>query len=440
MIAAQALSFADANARDAREVAHRLGLTPATGGGVPLEGGRKFPRQWCASSDAMHAYPNGRVHCFSCGHDASNVDLVMQVRGVSAAQACAEVLGAHVLPARTGTLRLGDEVASYQYRDAAGAVRYEVVRFANPKAFRQRRPDGRGGHVWTVKGVELVPYRLPEALEAVAEERLLWVPEGEKDVDRLIAIGLAATTNPGGAGKWRDSYAAHFGGASVAVLADNDDPGRSHAQQVASSCHAAGCTVHVVDLPGLPPKGDVSDWLDAGGTRDELEAILARTPVWHPDAPAARSGGEFGGALVAFVASVARRGSAVIARDVLERIEAADVAVWLAADGAVHYDDPAGAFVGELRADRVAALPALAALLGRVPCRAGYTRGSGVWRAVFATGRGYARACRRTWTPPALTRRLSRPEPQPPQRLCQHCVRALVERELALLDAERECV
>ena len=42
-------------------------------------------------------------------------------------------------------------------------------------------------------------------------------------------------------------------------------------------------TVKVIALPGLPPKGDVSDWLARGGTRPELEALVDSTPCYEPD-------------------------------------------------------------------------------------------------------------------------------------------------------------
>ena len=37
--------------------------------------------------------------------------------------------------------------ATYDYRDEAGRLTYQVVRYP-PKDFRQRRPDGSGGWVW----------------------------------------------------------------------------------------------------------------------------------------------------------------------------------------------------------------------------------------------------------------------------------------------------
>ena len=164
--------------------------------------------------------------------------------------------------------------ALYDYSDEDGALLYQVVRY-EPKDFRQRRPDGRGGWEWRLDGVRRVLYRLPELLEAIAAERRIYLVEGEKDADRLWALGLAATTNVGGAGKWDPSYSATLAGAHVVVCPDNDAPGREHAVKVADALRGVAADVRIAELPGLAPKGDVSDWLDAGGTVDELERLVA---------------------------------------------------------------------------------------------------------------------------------------------------------------------
>jgi hypothetical protein len=120
-------------------------------------------------------------------------------------------------------------IASYPYNDEQGALLFEVVRFDTSdvkERFRQRRPDGRGGWIWNVKGIRQVLYRLPELIAAVkAGERVL-VTEGEKDANTAVKLGYVATTMPGGVGKWRDSYARLFAGADVVVVSDNDANGK----------------------------------------------------------------------------------------------------------------------------------------------------------------------------------------------------------------------
>ena len=156
----------------------------------------------------------------------------------------------------------------------------EAVR-VEPKGFFQRRPDGAGGHIYDRQGVRRVPYRLSELIAAQTESPV-FVPEGEKDVDQLVALGLTATCNPEGAGKWRSDYNAHFEGRDVFVLPDNDDPGLRHAIQVAESLGTVASSVRIVPLPDLPDGGDVSDWLEAGGTREELLELAVGAPEYRP--------------------------------------------------------------------------------------------------------------------------------------------------------------
>lgn len=172
-------------------------------------------------------------------------------------------------------------VATYDYRDERGTLLYQAVRM-EPKDFRQRRPDG-DEWLWNLDGVRLVPYRLPE-LVAAQPTRTVFIPEGEKDVDRLRSFGLIATTNPLGAGKWSrmaSDAVAHFHGRHVALLPDNDDAGEKHAADVIANLDGTAASIRVVRLPGLARKQDVSDWLRFGGTRERLVALTRATPTWR---------------------------------------------------------------------------------------------------------------------------------------------------------------
>jgi hypothetical protein len=175
-------------------------------------------------------------------------------------------------------------VATYNYRDAAGALRYQVVRFA-PKDFCQRQPDGAPDRwLWNMTGIEPLPYRLPEMLaDPIAT---VYVAEGERDCDNLGEIGLVATTSHGGAGKWRNDISRWFAGRNVVVIPDNDDPGRAHASDVAAKLSGIAASIRILELPGLPPKGDVSDWLTAGGTAEDLDRLAADAPPVAAEEPA----------------------------------------------------------------------------------------------------------------------------------------------------------
>lgn len=173
-------------------------------------------------------------------------------------------------------------VKSYDYTDADGTLLFQACRF-EPKTFRQRRKAPDGTWIWSLGEITPVLYRLPEVITAVAEGRQIFIVEGEKDADFLAEQRYPTTTSPMGAGKWRESYSDVLSGANVVILPDNDEPGAKHAQDVATSLHAKGCVVRVVALPGLPDKGDVSDWFGQGADLDDLAEIIGKTPRWSPD-------------------------------------------------------------------------------------------------------------------------------------------------------------
>jgi putative DNA primase/helicase len=120
-------------------------------------------------------------------------------------------------------------VATYAYEDEHNQALYEAVRF-EPKSFRQRRPDGKGGWLWNMKGVRRVVYHLPDIRVRLSDPECIthrrehnlvddvFVVEGEKDVDRLWRQGFVATTSVGGAGKWCDDYAQQLVTAARRVL------------------------------------------------------------------------------------------------------------------------------------------------------------------------------------------------------------------------------
>lgn len=159
-------------------------------------------------------------------------------------------------------------VATYDYTDAAGSLRFQVVRYS-PKNFVQRRPDGSSGWIWDIQGVEPVLYRLPAVLVAIAAGRTIFANEGEACVDAMVAAGAVATCNPMGAGKWRDSFSLVLKDAArIVIVADNDEPGRKHARAVLASLLRAGASD--VTVVTAATGNDAADHLAAGKTLDEF--------------------------------------------------------------------------------------------------------------------------------------------------------------------------
>ena len=176
----------------------------------------------------------------------------------------------------------GKIVATYRYTDEAGEPLFDVVR-SDPKGFRQRRPDPSkpGAFLWNLDGVRRVLYRLVEVLAAVLAGIRVYVVEGEKDADALARIGVTATTNPGGAGKWLPGHSEALRGAHVVILPDADEPGRKHGETVAKALHGVAASVRVLAL-GRSGVKDAADFIAAGGTREDLEARADAAPEWSP--------------------------------------------------------------------------------------------------------------------------------------------------------------
>lgn len=221
----------------------------------------------------------GVFYCHGCGEKGTVFDFHMKRHGLTFKEAINDL----------GNMAGLDKeeyrkiVQTYDYTDEQGKPLFQVVRF-DPKGFAQRRLDSNGEWVWNLKGVRLVPYRLHDLSSA----KSVVVVEGEKDVEALKRLGLTVTCNPMGAGKWRDDFTAYFSGKKIVVIPDNDETGRKHAQAVARSLSSVAEWVKIIELPGLPLKGDVSDWMHAGGTKEEIVRIIKEAPLWKAEGPAER--------------------------------------------------------------------------------------------------------------------------------------------------------
>lgn len=160
--------------------------------------------------------------------------------------------------------------ATYDYRNEKGELLYQVLRFSNPKTFRQRRPDGHEW-VWNLNGVERVLYRLPELI-AAPKDKAVFLVEGEKDVETLRAKGLVATT-AGSSSSWREGYTRFFIERKLIILPDNDTPGRTLAREEMEAILPVAKSVCIVHLP-VRQGGDVTDWFEAGGNLEGLRALV----------------------------------------------------------------------------------------------------------------------------------------------------------------------
>jgi 5S rRNA maturation endonuclease (ribonuclease M5) len=187
-------------------------------------------------------------------------------------------------------------VAKFEYQDADGAVLFRACRYERDeqvdgktvrrKRFEQQRPNGQGGWISNMKGVQKVPYRLPEVI-ASSQDTPVLILEGEKLVDLAYEMGFVATCNVGGAGKnkWLKSYSQHLRDRNVIILPDNDKAGWGHEKEVRESLQGIARSVKTLELPGLEEKDDIEDWYKRGGTAEQLSALIAGLSDSEPENP-----------------------------------------------------------------------------------------------------------------------------------------------------------
>jgi KaiC/GvpD/RAD55 family RecA-like ATPase len=219
----------------------------------------------------------GLAQCHSqCGRGFDIVALEMEIAGLDFARAKERVFDLVGRPRVPWEER--NVEALYDYTDATGKLLYQVVRNYG-KEFKQRRPDGNGGWIWGLGNASRVPFRL----QKFAAADFIAVCEGEKDVLTLERLGMVATCNNGGAGNFKAELAPHFVGKHVAIFPDNDEPGRTHALKVAAILAPVAKSVKIVELPDVPAKGDVTDWVRGGGSVESLRELYRKAQPWTPD-------------------------------------------------------------------------------------------------------------------------------------------------------------
>ena len=304
--------------------------------GIKLNGKveRAGPCPKCGGDDRFSINTAKQVfNCRQCGGRGDVIDLVRWLDGVDFIEACttlagpspatngkdaaptarAILIGKHIYPDESGVVLFA--VGRYEYQNSDGS--FVLKDGKHKKSFRQKRPDPdrRGKWINNIDGVRVVPYKLPELIKAIANDHSIAIVEGEAKVDLLWSWNVPATCNAGGAGKWKPEHSAFLRGADVVIIPDNDDPGRNHAELVGASLQGIAKSVRVLELPELPPKGDIIDWAKAGGTVEQLYDLSERiAKQWAPRyAPGKTEGGN------------KNKGNTEEEVDTLESVRASDV-------------------------------------------------------------------------------------------------------------------
>lgn len=247
---------------------------------------------------SLESYKPGRYYttCPQCSHTRSTPHRKNKVLGITIGDDGSVCWGCNHCtwsgPEKgSGQRQERRELTSHIYRDKDGVVRFRKVRNlpGREPRFWLERADGRGGWIKGTKGVDTkIIYRADEIAKAIAEGRPVAVAEGEKDIDNLWALGIAATCNahgasePGKRPKWTSAHSEQLHGADIVVFNDNDAAGYEHADATCKLSLGLAKRVRRLDLaphwPNMPKGADVSDWLALGHTRAELDALIAGAP------------------------------------------------------------------------------------------------------------------------------------------------------------------
>jgi hypothetical protein len=195
---------------------------------------------------------------------------------------------------RSGTgKQVGKIEAAYDFVDETGELLYQEVRY-EPKDFKLRRPNGKDGWVWHLDcdgnprckcNPKLPPVRrVLLNLPAVQKATSVLAVEGPKDCRTAERLGFVATTNAMGAkAPWLPEYSETLRGKRVCVIADADAPGLAHGREVARSLLGVAESVRLIEaLPGVPDKGDLTDYVRAGATRESLQQLIDEAPELTP--------------------------------------------------------------------------------------------------------------------------------------------------------------
>ncbi|MBZ5562329.1 MAG: DUF927 domain-containing protein [Acidobacteriia bacterium] len=217
----------------------------------------------------------GRWYCHSkCARGGGLIGLEMELSNLRFRDALDSVFRIVGRPLPTKPKR--EVTGTFVYENGNGRPVYRVLRIesSSGKSFVIEHPGDQGKWVKGLGDAHRVPYHLPDLMKA---QRVL-ISEGEKKAELLKSWGYAATCNSEGAGKWLSEFSVYFKTRESVILPDNDEAGMRHALSIAQNLLPVAGSVRILELPNLPPKGDVCDWEMMGGTREKIEELISQAP------------------------------------------------------------------------------------------------------------------------------------------------------------------
>lgn len=183
----------------------------------------------------------------------------------------------------TTALHASDAATShtYTYVDEASRPLFDVVVECDPDGrttVQQHAIDPSGTRGQTLGSSRLVLYRLPAIIQAARALTPIFVVQGERSAEAVESLGLVATTSPVGR-SWSEAYSETLRGAIVIIVPDNDSTGERHAKEVLASLDGVAQSVRIARIPDLPASGNVADWVERGGSREQFLELMVKPRV-----------------------------------------------------------------------------------------------------------------------------------------------------------------
>ena len=273
------------NYKEIKQIGNCLDFTKTDLNMKPVSGNDSFNIPWRPGSDSGALSINDRGwHDFVTKESGSIIDLCAKVKFGGDIIQSQEYLGKHynLTPVNIKTKAVNQQtrfqtlldkgykvIRQYDYKKAGKCV-HSVVRMEHAtlkKEFVQRTPEG-----WGTKNIDPILFNY----DNIIKSEYVIIVEGEKDAEKLISIGLVATTVCGGSKKWRAEYNEDIRDKNTVILPDNDAPGNEHALSIAQQLKGIATDVKIVKTSDKA-KGDVSDYL-LDHSKDELIKLIKDTP------------------------------------------------------------------------------------------------------------------------------------------------------------------
>ena len=172
----------------------------------------------------------------------------------------------------------------WHYTDEDGVSLFVKQRFktndAKGKTYKTLRVLPDNSRVGKLGDCRIVPYKLPDLLQATAAGRVVYITEGEKAADALGSLKVVATTSHAGSGNWSPELNQYFAGANVVIVPDNDVSGWGYAQKVVEALLPVAKSIRVLDLNLSNPKEDAFEWVTRyEGDRETLASMARACPI-----------------------------------------------------------------------------------------------------------------------------------------------------------------